>query len=67
MLKYRILFWQKIFRILFQFIYTSATGLTHFVYTSLKMFLVNVNKDEKNAGHHDYDFNKYKSYYYNED
>lgn len=67
MLKYRILFWQKIFRILFQFIYTSATGLTYFVYTSLKMFLVNVNKDEKNAGHYDYDFDQYKSYYYNED
>ena len=47
MLKYRILFWQKIVRILFQFINTSATGLTHFVYTSLKMFLVNVDKDEK--------------------
>ena len=66
MLKYRILFWQKIFRILFQFIYTSATGLTHFVYTSLKMFLVNVDKDvKKNAGHYDYD--RYKSHYYNED
>ena len=31
------------------------------------MFLVNVNKDEKNARHYDYDFDQYKSYYYNED
>ena len=28
------------------------------------MFLVNVNKDEKNARHYDYD--QYKSYYNNE-
>lgn len=26
------------------------------------MFVVNVNKDEKNAGHYDYDFDQYKSF-----
>lgn len=55
---------QKIFRILFQFIYTSATGLTHFVYTSSLLMLTRM---KKNAGHYDYDFDQYKSYYYNED